>query len=147
VLNGEDNKKRFVLCFFGLSQFFFYFAESFSFPMSKERQVYIDFLCHRKHFIPQIAELLWNEWARFYLPFNITNLDQVKEDLAKNCNTDQIPITLVAILNSELAGTVTLDYDDIPGTPYKPWCEKLKHSLFGIDWTHNISFVNFFWHF
>jgi hypothetical protein len=88
-----------------------------------EDQTQIGFLCEHRDLIPQIAELFWKEWERFYLPFNITNLEQVKEDLAKNCNTDQIPITLVATINKKLAGTITLDYEDIPHTPYKPWFE------------------------
>jgi len=105
-----------------LAPFFFF---GFSLLMTKEPTLHIDFLCYHQQFIPQLAEFLWKEWARFYLPFNITNIEQVKADLRKNCNIDRVPITLIATINSELVGTVSFGNDDLPATPYQPWLMSL----------------------
>jgi hypothetical protein len=106
--------------------------------MTKEPTLHIDFLCYHQQFIPQLAEFLWKEWARFYLPFNITNIEQVKADLRKNCNIDRVPITLIATINSELVGTVSFGNDDLPATPYQPCFE-------GKESPSNSSNASFSW--
>ena len=65
----------------------------------------VELLADRKEVIPLLAKWFEGRWPEHYGPAGRGNAER---DLSNSCNRDQLPITLVAILDGEVSGTVTL---------------------------------------
>jgi GNAT superfamily N-acetyltransferase len=81
----------------------------------------IDYLADHPGLVEQLARLSWNEWRPIY-----EERDQTFDDAVKNyrerTNKDCLPLTLVALHNEELAGTVSLKFHDLDTRPQlNPW--------------------------
>jgi len=81
----------------------------------------IDYLANQKHFIPEIADLIFNQWSDLFLADSIGK-DQLLSILEVRANTERLPITLVAVLDGELLGTGSIKLEE-PGTKIglSPW--------------------------
>jgi len=62
-------------------------------------------LADHEEMIPLLAEWFERRWPEHYGPGGGGNAER---DLSNSCNRDQLPITLVATLDGEVAGTVSL---------------------------------------
>lgn len=67
--------------------------------------IQVELLADRKEAIPLLAEWFEGRWPEHYGPGGRGNAGR---DLSNSCNRDQLPITLVAFLDGEVSGTVTL---------------------------------------
>jgi len=65
----------------------------------------VELLADRKEEIPLLAEWFEGRWPEHYGQGGRGNAER---DLSNSCNRDQLPITLVANLDGEVSGTVTL---------------------------------------
>ena len=81
----------------------------------------IDYLANQKHFIPEIADLIFNQWSDLILADGIGK-DQLRTMLEVRANTERLPIAFVALLNGELVGTGSIKLEE-PGTKIglSPW--------------------------
>ena len=68
-------------------------------------RIEVEPLADRKEAIPLLAKWFEGRWPEHYGPGGQGNAGL---DLSNWCNRDQLPITLVAILDGEVSGTVTL---------------------------------------
>jgi len=81
----------------------------------------IDYLANQKHFIPEIADLIFSQWSDLFLADRIGK-DQLLSILEVRANTERLPIALVAMLDGELLGTGSIKLEE-PGTKIglSPW--------------------------
>ena len=81
----------------------------------------IDYLANRRELIPEITDLLYGQWADLFQAGG-TSKDQLRELLMERAVTDRLPITLVALNDSELVGTGSIKLAE-PGTKagLSPW--------------------------
>lgn len=77
----------------------------------------------KPQFIPDLARVIHNEWGYLYPRRTVGDL---KSALQKNLNTDRVPLTLIAVENDALVGTVSLEaYDMETRMEYTPWLASL----------------------
>ncbi len=63
-----------------------------------------------------------SEWSSF----DRRSVDVIESQLTENLNRDSIPITFVALRNSTVIGTVSLDLTDLPSHDHlSPWLASL----------------------
>lgn len=79
-------------------------------------------LADRPDVVPMLAEWLYSEWNAFdgRLP------NDIEAQLRENLHRDSLPITFIALMGSDVIGTVSLDESDLP--PYdhlSPWLASL----------------------
>lgn len=81
----------------------------------------IDYLANHKQYIPEIADLIYDEWSDLFQADG-TGKDHLLAMLEVRANTEQLPITFVAVLNGELLGTGSIKLEE-PGTKVglSPW--------------------------
>lgn len=81
----------------------------------------VDYLAHHKHFIPEIADLLFGEWSELFLAGGVGK-EQLRAMLEVRANTDRLPIAFVALRDGELLGTGSIKLEE-PGTRagLSPW--------------------------
>ena len=81
----------------------------------------IDYLANRRELIPEITNLLYGQWADLFQAGG-TSKDKLRELLMERAVTDRLPITLVALNDSELVGTGSIKLSE-PGTKVglSPW--------------------------
>jgi predicted N-acetyltransferase YhbS len=83
----------------------------------------IKYLKDCSQFIPVIAGLIHAEWGFLYPARTVADLVNA---LKKNLNTDRVPLTLVAVENERLVGTVGLEeFDMDTRMEYSPWLVSL----------------------
>ncbi len=83
----------------------------------------ITYLKEKPQFIPDLARLIHAEWGYLYPKRTVEDL---VGPLKKNINTDRVPLTLVAVENDMLIGTVSLEeYDMDTRMEYTPWLASL----------------------
>jgi GNAT superfamily N-acetyltransferase len=84
-------------------------------------QVTIAYLADRPEFLEQIAWLSWKEWQEIYQRRDKT-LKDCMTAYQERMNRDQLPLTLVALHDNELAGMVSLKFHDLDTRPdLDPW--------------------------
>lgn len=84
-------------------------------------EIQIHFLAEHPDLVEQLAQLSWAEWQPIYLDRGQTFADAVK-NYRERTNTDCLPLTLVALHNNELVGTVSLKFHDLDTRPnLDPW--------------------------
>src|ERR1041385_1521828 len=72
--------------------------------------------------IPLLANRFNNEWG----VFDGRSTRIIEAQLAENLNRDSIPITFVAVNDSTLLGTISLDRSDLPSHDHlSPWLASL----------------------
>jgi predicted N-acetyltransferase YhbS len=83
--------------------------------------VEIDYLANRRELIPEITDLLYGQWTDLFQAGG-TSKDRLGELLMERAVTDRLPITLVALSDSELVGTGSIKLSE-PGTKVglSPW--------------------------
>jgi GNAT superfamily N-acetyltransferase len=88
--------------------------------MSGARAV-IDYLANHRERIPEIAGLLYGQWADLFRAAG-TSEAQLEQLLTERAVTDKLPIALVALSDGELAGTGSIKLFE-PGTKagLSPW--------------------------
>ena len=80
-------------------------------------------LADRKDAIPVLTKWYEQRWPAHYGP---GGPGEAGRDLESSCNHDELPITLVAILEGEVAGTVTLKSRALPSHLHlSPWLAML----------------------
>jgi GNAT superfamily N-acetyltransferase len=81
----------------------------------------VDYLANHRHFIPEIADLVFGEWSDLFLADG-TGKEQLQAMLEVRANTERLPITLVAVRDGELLGTGSIKLEE-PGTRagLSPW--------------------------
>jgi N-acetylglutamate synthase-like GNAT family acetyltransferase len=81
----------------------------------------IDYLANHKQCICEIADLIYGQWPDLLQADGISK-EQLLVLLALRANTEQLPITFVALLNGELIGTGSIKLEE-PGTKVglSPW--------------------------
>ncbi len=70
----------------------------------------IDYLKNHSHLIPEIAKYLYGEWS-YMRPEKI--LWYVEDALRDRMNVKRLPLALVALLNEQFAGIVSLKIHDL----------------------------------
>src|ERR1041385_6175472 len=79
-------------------------------------------LAERPNAIPTLATWFQGEWSNF----DGRTLTMIEAQLAENLNSDSIPITFLAIQESRVIGTVSLDLSDLPSHNHlSPWLASL----------------------
>jgi GNAT superfamily N-acetyltransferase len=79
-------------------------------------------LADRPEAIPILAQWFFLEWHSF----DGRTVREIEDQLSQNLNRASIPITFVAVRNSELIGTVSLDLSDLPVCDHlSPWLASL----------------------
>jgi GNAT superfamily N-acetyltransferase len=83
--------------------------------------VVIDYLANHKQVLPEVADLLYAQWADLFRAGG-TSKDRLHELLLERAVTDKLPITLVAMDGGVLAGTGSIKLAE-PGTKpgLSPW--------------------------
>jgi predicted N-acetyltransferase YhbS len=85
--------------------------------------VKIEYLKEYSDWIPTIAEWFYREWGVFHPELDVTG---IVERLGERCNTGRIPLSLVAVVQEEVIGTVSLKkYDMDTRMQYSPWLASL----------------------
>lgn len=81
----------------------------------------IDYLANWPRLIPELAALLYQEWADLYLAAGIDQA-QLQQVLTERTATDTLPITLVLVKDGELVGAGSIKLTE-PGTKegLSPW--------------------------
>ena len=83
----------------------------------------IEYLKDNSKWIPTIARWFHDEWGVFHPDLD---LGGIEKRLAERCNTDRIPLTLVALEKNEVVGTVSLKKHDMDTRmQYTPWLASL----------------------
>jgi GNAT superfamily N-acetyltransferase len=86
-----------------------------------EEDIVIDYLANCPEFLDEVARLSWNEWQQVYQQRRQT-LDHTMKNYRERMNTDQLPLTLVALHAGELVGMVSLKFHDMDTRPdLDPW--------------------------
>ena len=84
-------------------------------------EIQIHFLAEHPNLIEPLARLSWSEWQPIYLERGQT-FDDAVNNYRERTNTDCLPLTLVALHDDELVGTVSLKYHDLDTRPnLDPW--------------------------
>lgn len=73
-------------------------------------EIKIDYLANHLEYSSVIGEWYYNEWQRYYAA---ETKDNIIDGVKKRANTQYLPLTLVAIYNDKLVGTVCLKHDDL----------------------------------
>ena len=81
----------------------------------------IDYLANHKERIPEIAGLLYGQWADLFRAAG-TSEEQLEQLLVERAVTDKLPIAVVALIDGALAGTGSIKLSE-PGTKpgLSPW--------------------------
>lgn len=81
----------------------------------------IDYLAHHTHLIAEVTELVYRQWADLFEAGG-TSKDGLREIFVARAVTDRLPLTLVALDGSRLAGTGSIKLSE-PGTKpgLSPW--------------------------
>ena len=66
----------------------------------------VDYLANHPELVEQLARLSWTEWQPIYQERRQTFEDAIK-NYRERTNTDCLPLTLVALHEDELVGTVS----------------------------------------
>jgi len=84
-------------------------------------KITIDYLRHHPQFVDQLARYSWLEWEVIYRERKQT-FDHALKNYRERTNTDCLPLTLVALHDRELVGTVSLKFNDLETRPdLDPW--------------------------
>ena len=85
------------------------------------RMIRIDYLANHKSTIPMWADCFWSEWYIFYLRSRRSR-DDVRQSVAERCNTDSLPLAIVALDDGVPVGTGSLKTNDlVERTDLSPW--------------------------
>ena|SRR5947209_395753 len=85
------------------------------------RNISIEYLVNRPEFLQELARLSWREWQDVYEQRGQT-LEHSVKNYQERMNTDRLPMTLVAVEDSELLGMVSLKFHDMDTRPdLDPW--------------------------
>lgn len=89
--------------------------------MTKTTGLAIDYLANHRERIPEIAGLLYDQWADLFRAAG-TSEEQLEQLLVERAVTDKLPIALVALHDGVLAGTGSIKLFE-PGTKagLSPW--------------------------
>lgn len=84
---------------------------------------------HRNH-IPLVTHHLYLEWAGLYKQEGIHSMAELEQHLVKRCDHQHtLPVTLVAMIEDTLVGTVSIDKEDLPASmayhSETPWLASL----------------------
>ena len=72
--------------------------------------------------VPESIEILARWFHEEWQTFDGRSTDIIAAQLAENLNRDSVPITFVALRNSQLVGTISLDLSDLPPFDHlSPW--------------------------
>ena len=83
----------------------------------------IDRLADHPEAIPILKAWFETEWTPYYGPDGPGNAEQ---DLLRSCNRDVLPITMVALLEGEVCGTVALKHESVTTHGHlSPWLAAL----------------------
>ncbi len=81
------------------------------------------FLHDHPEFVPALSDLCGREWAHFYPDWNA---ETARREFESQPGDGTLPVTLVAVEDGELLGTVSLIFDDLPGFEHlNPWLANL----------------------
>jgi GNAT superfamily N-acetyltransferase len=84
-------------------------------------QLTIDYLANHPGFVERLARLSWAEWQSIYQERGQT-FENALNNYRERTNTDRLPLTLVALHQEELVGTVSLKFHDLDTRPdLDPW--------------------------
>jgi GNAT superfamily N-acetyltransferase len=79
-------------------------------------------LADRPQAIPLLAGWFHDEWSSF----DRRSCQDIKSQLTENLNRDAIPLTFLALQDSAVLGTVSLDLSDLPSHDHlSPWLASL----------------------
>lgn len=79
----------------------------------------IESIKHHPQHLDQVAGWVFSEWGN---TFAGSSLEAIRERIAKRMREDEIPLTLVALEESELVGTVSIKINDMDTRPeLTPW--------------------------
>ena len=83
----------------------------------------IEYLKDYSRWIPTIAQWFYEEWGAFHPELDVK---RIAESLVERCNTDRIPLALVAVRQEEVIGTVSLkEHDMDTRMEFSPWLASL----------------------
>lgn len=83
----------------------------------------ITFLYDHPEIIPALSELCGGEWAHLYPDWNP---DSARREFENQPGDGTLPVTLVALADGQLLGTVSLIFNDLPGFEHlNPWLASL----------------------
>jgi GNAT superfamily N-acetyltransferase len=84
-------------------------------------RITIEYLADRPEFLEQLAQLSWKEWQEIYEK-RAQTLEDSRENYRERMNTDQLPLTFVALRGDQLLGMVSLKFHDMDTRPdLDPW--------------------------
>jgi GNAT superfamily N-acetyltransferase len=84
-------------------------------------EITVDYLANHAELVDQLALLSWTEWQSIYQQRGQT-FEHARANYRERTNIDRLPLTLVALHNRELVGTVSLKYHDLDTRPdLDPW--------------------------
>lgn len=81
----------------------------------------IDYLANQSHLIAEITEMVYAQWADLFFAGG-TRKEDLRNIFAERAVTDRLPLTLVALTETDLAGTGSIKLAE-PGTKagLSPW--------------------------
>lgn len=82
--------------------------------------IQIKYLCEVEDQIPNLAQLYYNEWASKY-----KDLNQVIDNLKKRLSKTKLPISLVALIDKQVIGAISLKDYEIEYENKTPWLASL----------------------
>ncbi|MBN1686643.1 MAG: GNAT family N-acetyltransferase [Spirochaetales bacterium] len=86
---------------------------------TKEKQLTVDFLKNYPQYLESVAKWIFAEWGS---SSGDPTVDSTRVRIAKRMRDDAIPLTMIALLDGEPAGTVSLKIDDMDTRPdLTPW--------------------------
>ena len=92
-----------------------------SVPRIGPMEITVDYLAHYPHLADELARWSWNEWRSIYEERGQT-FEHALKNYRERRNTDCLPLAIVALLNDELIGTVSLKFNDLDTRPnLDPW--------------------------
>ena len=78
----------------------------------------IDYLENNKSYINEVVKLLYNE----FIDKNKISYIEMERIIKSRCNINKIPLTIIAIIENELAGFVSILENDLENNiELKPW--------------------------
>lgn len=80
----------------------------------------IKYLCEVEDQIPILAQLYYNEWTN-----NYKDINQVIDNLKKRLSKTKLPISLVALLDKQVIGAISLKDYEIEYENKTPWLASL----------------------
>jgi predicted N-acetyltransferase YhbS len=90
-------------------------------PARPPAEISIEYLADHSHFIDELAKLSWTEWQPIYRQRNQT-FEHALKNYGERTNTTCLPLTLVALADHHLVGTVSLKFQDLDIRPQlDPW--------------------------